>query len=412
MPQEKIYKNWKAVTEADFVSLFIKTWFAYISTLRTMFPEAANRRGDGKYLNAYKDYYRTSGSKKLIVDDQIMASMEQVYREGRKVIMEQYPEYYLWDFYHVNEDFEYTFKDIPPDKSDCLIIGLKISRNRGTKWQFVISGFARFFGKYYEEYNGNVQFQCNISGILESSTEHVKENPTESEQDYLSWLLREINVALTHSIVEAFKLHYENNAYGKRLLVKIGNLEKRIISLIWQIFDLNAKDETFKTPDEMGRSRNTYELIQQRPLNYFQYHFDVNLTPQRDLSASEKEWFRKLHESRRQNSVLWFLDFVYRLRNALFHEIIDPLDEEWQVIFKNAYLVLHRRIYGQALIGELFFGGKIVIQRILDTVPIRIDYGVAVQHPLFLGDVVLPNLPGVTEHAFKQPAVDGEPLGR
>lgn len=142
------------------------------------------------------------------------------------------------------------------------------------------------------------------------------------------------------AIVEAFKLHYENNAYGKRLLVKIGNLEKRIISLIWQIFDLNAKDETFKTPDEMGRSRNTYELIQQRPLNYFQYHFDVNLTPQRDLSASEKEWFRKLHESRRQNSVLWFLDFVYRLRNALFHEIIDPLDEEWQVIFKNAYLVL------------------------------------------------------------------------
>lgn len=49
MPQDKIYKNWKAVTEADFVSLFIKTWFAYISTLRTMFPEAANKRGDGKY---------------------------------------------------------------------------------------------------------------------------------------------------------------------------------------------------------------------------------------------------------------------------------------------------------------------------------------------------------------------------
>ena len=25
---------------------------------------------------------------------------------------------------------------------------------------------------------------------------------------------------------------------------------------------------------------------------------------------------------------------------SIFHEIIDPLDEEWQVIFKNAYLVL------------------------------------------------------------------------
>ena len=74
--------------------------------------------------------------------------------------------------------------------------------------------------------------------------------------------------------------------------------------------------------------------------------------------------------------------------------------------------MLHRCIYGQALIGELFFSGKIVIQRILDTVPIRIDHGVAVQHPLFLGDVVLPNLTRVFEYTLKQSAVDGEPLGR
>lgn len=74
--------------------------------------------------------------------------------------------------------------------------------------------------------------------------------------------------------------------------------------------------------------------------------------------------------------------------------------------------MLHRRIYGQALIGELFFSGKIIIQRILDTAPIRIGHGIAVQYPLFLSDVVLPNLPGVTEHALKQPTVDGEPLDR
>lgn len=340
MPQEELYKNWKAVTEADFVSLFIKTWFAYISTLRTMFPEAANRRGDGKYLNAYKDYYRTDRGKKLVVDDQIMASMEQVYREGRKVIMEKFPEYYLWDFYHLNEAFKYSFRDIPPDKSDCLVLGLKLNRNRGTKWQFIISGFARFFGKHYEEYNGIVKFHCNISEILELSSAHVKANPNENEQEYLSWILYEISGAVTHSIVEAFKAHYESAAYGKRLLVKIGDLEKRVLSLVWQIFALNAKDETFKTRQEMEEMRNTYELIQQRPLNYFQYHFDVDLTPVRELSAWEEEWFRKLHESCKQKSVLWFLDFVYRLRNALFHEILDPLDEEWQVIFKNAYLVL------------------------------------------------------------------------
>ena len=73
--------------------------------------------------------------------------------------------------------------------------------------------------------------------------------------------------------------------------------------------------------------------------------------------------------------------------------------------------MLHRCIYGQTLIGELFFGSKIIIQCVPDTVPVRIDHGVAVQHPLFLGDVVLSNLSGVTEHALKQSAVDGEPLG-
>lgn len=335
------YDNWKAVTEADFVSLFIKTWFAYISTLRTMFPEAYNRRGDGKYLNAYKDYYGRVGSKKLIVDDAIMTSIERLYCEGRKVIMENYPEYYLWDFYHINEDFDFRFKEIPPDKSDCLVIGFKMNRNRGTKWSFIISGFARFWGTYYrKEYEGNVQFSLNISSILEKSSDFIKSNPKISEQDYLSWIIREINAEMTHCILESFTKHIDENTYEKRLNARIGEIAKRVVSSLWQVTALCVKDETFKTPEEMSLARNTYEIIQQRPLNYFQYHFDVDWQPQGKLSASEERWFRELAELKRNNSILWFLDFVYRLRNALFHEIIDPLDEEWQIIFKNAYLVL------------------------------------------------------------------------
>ena len=340
MPLDKTYKNWKAVTEADFVSLFIKTWFAYISTLRIMFPEAYNRRGDGKYMNAYKDFYKRVGSKKFVVDEAVMSSIEHLYREGRKVIIEQYPEYYLWDFYRINEEFEYSFKDIPPDKSDCLILGLKLNRNRGTKWQFILSGFVRFFGKYYEEYSGNIQFSCNISDIILSSPVHVKANPKESEQDYLSWLLNEINTSLSHSVVDAFKELYSETNFSKRILTKIYDIEKRVLSLLWQVFALNAKDESFKTLEEMGRLRNTYEIVRQHPKNYFQYHMDVEWEPQRDLIASEERWYRQLHEELKRDSILLFLDFVYRLRNALFHEIIDPLDEEWQVIFKSAYLVL------------------------------------------------------------------------
>ena len=122
--------------------------------------------------------------------------------------------------------------------------------------------------------------------------------------------------------------------------MKIHSLEKQAISTVWAVFSLNGKDESLKTSDEMFRSRNSYEVICQRPLNYFLYHRDIEWQPSREMTASEERWYKALFETLKTNSVLWFLDFVYRLRNALFHEIIDPLDEEWQIIFKNAYLVL------------------------------------------------------------------------
>lgn len=42
----------------------------------------------------------------------------------------------------------------------------------------------------------------------------------------------------------------------------------------------------------------------------------------------------------------WFLNFVYFMRNALFHEIIDPLDSFWQDIFKHSYLALKEVLDG------------------------------------------------------------------
>ena len=342
MNETNTYQNWRAVTEADFVSLFIKTWFAYISTLRVMFPEAKNKRGDGKYLKCYKEHYKGSASHRLIVDDQVQSHIETVYSQGRKIIMEQFPEYYLWDYYRVNERFDYTYKDIPPDKSDCLVVGIKMNKNRGSKWGYTLSGFFRFWGMYYKkEYSENVKFKFDISGILSSSADHIKTHYKLTEQDFLSWLLREINSNLSHQIVEACKEQIDLNKYDSRICTKINEIEKRAISIVWNVFQLNGKDETNKTKDEMNLSRDTYEIVTQLPINYYQYHFEVPLTPQeKKLTALEERWFKKLSERVRDKSVLWFLDFVYRLRNALFHEIIDPLNSDWQLIFKNAYLVL------------------------------------------------------------------------
>ena len=74
--------------------------------------------------------------------------------------------------------------------------------------------------------------------------------------------------------------------------------------------------------------------------------------------------------------------------------------------------VLYRCFNRQSLIRKLLFGGKIIVQSFFNAVPIRINYGISVQHPLFLGNVILPDLTGVVEYALKQSAVNGNPLGR
>lgn len=338
---KQTYNNWKTVTEADFVSMFIKTWFAYISTLREMFPEAYNRRGDKKYLNAYKDYYKKEGYKNIIVDENVMGSIEKLYRQGRKIIMTQYPEYYFWDFYRLNDDFNFIFKEISPDKTDGFIAGLKLVRNRGSSHSFKITGFIRLWGTVRSiKYNDNVNINVDISDILKSIEVLIKENPSLTEQDYFSFVIDTILDCVLQGLSSSFELLKLQKTLSKSVMTKYEEALLKSNAIVRSVFSLNAKDETYKTLDEMDLNRNTYEIIQQRPINYFEYHMDVPLSPDRELVAREDRWYKALHEQLKRHCIIWFLDFVYRLRNALFHEIIDPLDEEWQGIFKNAYLVL------------------------------------------------------------------------
>ena len=65
-------------------------------------------------------------------------------------------------------------------------------------------------------------------------------------------------------------------------------------------------------------------------------HKLLSQVPKADFSTSDVA----LNSTEEKRSFLWFISYAYRLRNALFHEIIDPLNNEWQSIFKNAYMAL------------------------------------------------------------------------
>lgn len=264
----KVYESWRAVTEADFVSLFIKTWFAYISTLREKFPEAHNRRGDKKYLNAYKEFYKKSGSKAFIVDDQIMAAINRLYKEGRKIIIASYPEYFFWDFYRINEEFQYAYKEIPPDKKGCLVFGFRLARKRSAVHSFELNGYAHFWGDFHaNQYEENIQFSCDISATLESLIDFLKDNKQISEQEYLSHVLDELKNCLINELTVSMNKMISDKTPGKWLLAKYSAIHMQCVALIQSISLLNIKDESLKTTDEMTIARNTYEIVCQRPRN-------------------------------------------------------------------------------------------------------------------------------------------------
>lgn len=327
-----VYDNWKIITETDFVTLFIKTWFAYIATLRKMFPEDYNRQGDKKYLNSYKKYYNTEGYKKLNIDDVLMQEIELIYKEGRKIILKKYPEYYFDDFYKINVDLKYTYKDISPDKSEGIIISIKHKKKGNFSYLFC------FWGKIREQkYNKKIKGRFDLSQIILNQITDLNQNT--SELEYMSKVFTEIRLQIINDIENKFTESI-NSESSKLIINRYIVIKERIKANVISLINLNTKLMNEFSFDEILKLKNEYCLLEQNPFNYFLYYRENTLIPNRDMEPVEEQYFKRLIEKLRINSISWFLDFVYRLRNALFHEIIDPFDKEWQCIFKNSYLIL------------------------------------------------------------------------
>ena len=104
------YDNWKAITESDFVTLFIKTWFAFVSTLREMYPAEIpyyQATGDSRYISPYKREFSQNIAYRLNYAD-IKYHLYEVYKHGMKIIADRYPRFIVDDFYSLNLSFKET----------------------------------------------------------------------------------------------------------------------------------------------------------------------------------------------------------------------------------------------------------------------------------------------------------------
>lgn len=333
MHVEKKYEQWKAITDSDFVTLFIKTWFTFIAVLRELNPKVevftkdGMPRGDKPFLNAYKEGIMPFVQKNINADD-FAQELFTMYPIGMRKVMDVFPQYFFQTFFQINRDFSYEDKIIDRDKDgnfkERYQANLHVVDKHKLKFYLGISGKFR-----KTHYNESVKTEIDLRPIIQATVEkHRYKDHVINEfgfiHDFYDAVMSEIVVTLKHYI----DITLPKKGYNQIITKKIETSCLRLNSALRLLFEYNYKHS--HEVDHLA-NQNNYAIIYQVPFNGF------DRLNRENIYALHKGEYTSLIST---NSVEWFANYVYALRNALFHEIISPLDIEWQAIFKSAYLLL------------------------------------------------------------------------
>jgi hypothetical protein len=315
------YNNWKSITESDFVTLFIKTWFAFVSTLREMYPAEIpyyQATGDSKYISPYKKNFSQNILYRLNYGD-IKYNLYEVYKHGMNIIADRYPRFIVDDFYSLNLSFKETVSEEFSSEggfSGKFVCTVKCATAE-TLTATIMCTDKSYHTKVAKGY-APIGISVDYSAILIAIIQEVEEGQFVLSE---AGLIERFYEGLFDAISNAFFAEINS---AKSSIPEKGN--KRFL----KVFDamlafcaraMNAIKASCLNP-EIGAE---HKLLSQMPISNFLHSIEDG----EEMTVTDKE-----------KAYLWFIGFVYRLRNALFHEIIDPLNDEWQVIFKNAYHVL------------------------------------------------------------------------
>ena len=333
MQVERKYEQWKAITESDFVTLFIKTWFTFIAVLRELNPDVAvftedgMPRGDKPFLNAYKEGIMPIVQKNVNTDD-FAQELFAMYPISMRKVMDVFPQYFFQTFFQINREFSYEEKTIDLDKDGNLKeryqANLHIVDKHILKFYLGISGQFRTT-KYNESIKKEIDLRPIIRAVVEKHRyQNLIINETQFMHDFYDAVMREISEKLRNYI----EVTLPKKGFNQTVTGKIKDACLRLDTALRLRFEYN-----FRYPHEVDplAASNSYAIIYQVPFNGF------GRLDRENLYATRRGEYAPLMAIK---AVEWFADYVYALRNALFHEIISPLDEEWQAIFKSAYLLL------------------------------------------------------------------------
>jgi|GEM_PF-5677123 len=309
------YKNWRAITESDYVTMFIKTWFAFVATLRKLYPKndltEIIGKGDKVFLNPYLGNFHSSFYYYNDFEN-VKEHILKVYKMGRIFVLEnpKYNKFFVEDFYKIYETF--NLKKNSDDYECCIKYSKKNEICIKAKYlnpDFLMGNKPLFISE-----------KIDISDLVKSEklSDKQRQNYIEDESLFLEDVINQLSEFVSReffSKVEKikkefkFKKKVENALESSSLLI---NEEYRKI--------FSAMKSSNEIKDNI--------LFTQLPCANFIHKIENN------ERVDEIDTYK------------WFLNFVYFMRNALFHEIIDPLDTFWQEVFKSSYMVLKEILDG------------------------------------------------------------------
>ncbi len=283
------YKNWRQSIDVDYFSLYIKSWFAYLSTLHELYKDIDISLGDGKLIKHAKEEIKIPEN----TTENIYKSISEIHKASDELILndETLKKYHFYTFYKLNEKFKIKKELKNVTKFDYKI---KIGKNNENKKQKILyieikddrkttKDLLKKNKKYFLE--GKIP----IDNFIKANN-YKKDKIISDLQNDVTKNLNPLYTSLTEK--------------QKQTLRK--NFNKAIVSCFQSLRNNFEIDELFQ------------------PLPY--------------------ENYTKPDEDKKLLELKWFVDFVYKLRNILFHSIINPLDDKWQPIYKNAFIVLRELV--------------------------------------------------------------------
>ena len=282
--EESKHSHWLQCLDSDNFSMFIKTWFAFLATVHQLVLSHASEKkknelelaqGDKPFLKEFKTFYNSIELNKISVENIL-----KVFQISRKVIFDIFPQYYYTTYFKKTVPNDIFLKE--PYKFS-IRRGLNVSYKLDVKLSekdFVIGVLfvdEKTFRHMHEHY------VCIKLEICKNQDIHLLANNSNAFYDF-------IHSELNKTLVKNIKAPLNSPDYKKA---------EETVSAI----ELNI-NQTLKTS-------NCYDII-----------FVPWIVPLNPIDSDLKEWF---------------FDFCYKLRNILFHHIIDPFDSNWSFILKYSH---------------------------------------------------------------------------